>query len=223
MAFDADVDLSVPLPLFPLPNVVLLPRAILPLHVFEDRYRAMMADALTSSRQIAMALLKPGWEKDYHGRPAIEPVVCVGRILQHEKLADGCYNLLLQGVARATIVNIHDSHAYQCASLEPVAETEVMEIDLADHRRVLKKFFEDGRVTMTDLSKHLMKLFDSPVSTSDLVDVLAFTLIPDVQTKQALLADGDVKRRVERTVANLLRSHPEIPLDSQGRSLGGMN
>src|SRR5881275_2591828 len=98
-----DDDLS-SVALFPLPSVVLFPRAVLPLHIFEDRYRAMTADALIGDRRIAMALLKPGWEKTYYGKPEIEPVVCVGRILSHEKLADGKYNFLLQGELRARIV-----------------------------------------------------------------------------------------------------------------------
>src|SRR3954451_1252177 len=94
-------DLGV-VPLFPLPNVVLFPRAVLPLHIFEERYRAMIADALNGQRQIAMALLKPGWERDYYSRPEIEPIVCVGQILTHEQLGDGNYNLLLQGSVRAS-------------------------------------------------------------------------------------------------------------------------
>src|SRR5438093_6138151 len=88
-------------PLFPLPNVVLFPQAVLPLHIFEERYKAMTADALSGDRVIAMALLRPGWEKSYYARPDIEPVVCAGRILSHEKLPDGKYNFLLQGVVRA--------------------------------------------------------------------------------------------------------------------------
>lgn len=219
----SDADLSSPVPLFPLPNVVLLPRAILPLHIFESRYKQMMADALSGSRQIAMALLKPGWEKTYHGRPAIEPAVCVGKILQHEQLPDGRYNLLLQGVLRARVVGTHFDKAYLSGDLEPIAETSVLEIDLAEHRRRLKTMFENGRVKLSDYSRHLMRLFDSPVPTSDLVDVLAFSLIGDVQTKQSLLADGDVVRRVERTVEMLLRLHPEIPKDASGRPLGGVN
>ena len=87
-------------PLFPLPNVVLFPRAVLPLHIFEDRYKAMITDALRGNRLIAMALLKPGWEQNYYGRPEIHPVVCVGTLLTHEKLPDGKYNLLLQGHTR---------------------------------------------------------------------------------------------------------------------------
>src|SRR3954466_5571076 len=109
MSNPLDPDLSA-VPLFPLPSVVLFPRAVLPLHIFEDRYRAMTADALEGDRLIAMALLRPGWEKSYYGRPAIEPVVCVGRIVSHEKLADGKYNFLLQGLVRAVVVREHLQH-----------------------------------------------------------------------------------------------------------------
>src|SRR6476660_8219610 len=95
---------TVPVPLFPLPNVVLFPRAVLPLHIFEERYKAMTADALQGDRVVAMALLKPDWEKNYYGTPPIHPIVCVGTILSHERLADGKYNFLLQGTVRARVV-----------------------------------------------------------------------------------------------------------------------
>src|SRR5439155_23909795 len=65
--------------LFPLPGVVLFPRAVLPLHIFEQRYRAMTADALVGDKLIVMALLRPGWQKSYYGRAEIEPVVCIGK------------------------------------------------------------------------------------------------------------------------------------------------
>jgi len=61
------------LPLFPLPNVVLFPGVFLPLHIFEPRYKEMVADALAGDRIIGMALLRPGWEADYEGRPPIYP------------------------------------------------------------------------------------------------------------------------------------------------------
>ena len=91
-------------PLFPLPNVVLFPGAVLPLHIFEERYKRDDRGCAAGQRQVAMALLRPGWEKNYYGRPAIEPVVCVGTILSHERLADGRYNFLLQGHTRAQVV-----------------------------------------------------------------------------------------------------------------------
>ncbi|MFT3787155.1 MAG: LON peptidase substrate-binding domain-containing protein [Tepidisphaeraceae bacterium] len=83
-----------------MPNVVLFPRAVLPLHVFEPRYRQMTADVLTGDKLIAMALLKEGWQKTYHGRPEIYDVVCVGKVIGHEMLDDGRYNLLLEGSSR---------------------------------------------------------------------------------------------------------------------------
>lgn len=88
------------LPLFPLPNVVLFPRMPLPLHVFEPRYRQMVADTLDGHRAIGMVLLKPGWEADYYGRPPVYPVGCAGLIERCERFEDGRYNILLKGVAR---------------------------------------------------------------------------------------------------------------------------
>ena len=60
--------------LFPLPNLVLFPHVMQPLHVFEPRYRQMTADALTGDRLIGLVLLKPGWEADYEGKPAVPDV-----------------------------------------------------------------------------------------------------------------------------------------------------
>src|SRR3954452_7595280 len=120
-------------PLFPLPNVVLFPRAVLPLHIFEERYKRMTADVLEAGhRQIAMALLHRGWEKDYYGHPAIEPVVCVGTILSHERLPDGRYNFLLQGHTRARVVREMQTDApYREAELQPLYETDWAEGGLA--------------------------------------------------------------------------------------------
>ena len=121
-------------PIFALPNVVLFPRAVLPLHIFEERYKTMTADALKGRRLMAMALLQPGWEKDYYARPAVDPVVCIGEILNHEQLPDGKYNFLLQGIIRAKIVREYDDQPYRIADLERLPETAVNEMDLADQR-----------------------------------------------------------------------------------------
>src|SRR5262245_32721223 len=82
-------------PVFPLPDVVLFPHVALPLHIFEPRYRQMVSDALEEERYIAMALLKPGWETDYEGRPPIHEMVCLGRITAEERLPGGKYNIVL--------------------------------------------------------------------------------------------------------------------------------
>ena len=84
-----------PLPLFPLPDVVLFPHMPLPLHVFEPRYRKMTADAMASHKTIGMTLLKPGWERDYYGRPPVYPVGCAGIVEECWPLEDGRFNIRL--------------------------------------------------------------------------------------------------------------------------------
>lgn len=89
------------LKLFPLPQVVLLPGSMLPLHIFEPRYRQLVEDALATDGVFAMA--RP--RRDATGEPVpLEPVVSAGVIGNHEKLEDGRYNLVLQGVVRARIL-----------------------------------------------------------------------------------------------------------------------
>jgi Lon protease-like protein len=85
------------LPIFPLPSVVLFPNVFLPLHIFEPRYRQMIADALSGDRIIGMVLLKPGYEDDYEGRPPIYGTGCSGLITHVERTEDGRYNLVLRG------------------------------------------------------------------------------------------------------------------------------
>jgi Lon protease-like protein len=192
-------------PLFPLPNVVLFPRAVLPLHIFEERYRAMTADALRGDRMIAMALLKAGWERDYYTHPAIEPVVCVGRILTHERLADGTYNLLLQGIVRAGVVRECGDPAslYRRADLDPLVESAVMEIDLTEQRRALIEIFDRRFRPATGLVRQFRQMLSSPLPTADIADLVAFNLLDDVHVKQSLLEETDVVRRVGRVITAL--------------------
>ncbi len=213
-------------PLFPLPNVVLFPRAVLPLHVFEERYKAMTSDALDSNGQIAMALLKPGWEKNYYARPAIEPVVCVGKILTHERLADGKYNFLLQGTMRAKVAREHVSGdlAYRTAELIPLEETPVMEIDLGGEREKLISLFGEDELGQTSVGRQFAQMLSSPLATADIADLIAFNFLEDLELKQLLLADTDVRHRVGRTVRALEDLVPMLlPSNRGGGSSPSMN
>jgi uncharacterized protein len=190
-------------PLFPLPNIVLFPRAVLPLHIFEERYRQMTSDALRGDRLIAMALLKPGWERDYYSRPQIDPVVCIGHILTHEQLADGKYNLLLQGVRRASIVREISALPYRTADLQALPESQVMEIDLTEQRRQLMEIFDRRLRNVSGLAKQFRQMLSSPLPTADIADLIAFNLLEDVPLKQSLLAETHVVHRVTRVIAAL--------------------
>ncbi len=91
------------IPIFPLPETVLLPSEVLPLHIFEPRYRQMVRDALHGPRIIGMTLLHPGYEKDYEGAPGVNPVGCTGVIAQHQELPDGRFLIVLVGAQKFEI------------------------------------------------------------------------------------------------------------------------
>jgi uncharacterized protein len=112
------------LPIFPLPNVVLFPNVFLPLHVFEPRYRDMVADAAAAERLLGMVLLRPGWEAGYEGRPPVYTIGCSGVITHMERLHDGRYNIVLRGLERFRILSEDHGRAYRRARVERLAECE---------------------------------------------------------------------------------------------------
>src|SRR6476646_4861946 len=123
------------LPLFPLPNVVLFPNVFLPLHIFEPRYRNMVADAITGDRMIGMVLLRPGWEHDYDRQPPVYAIGCSGLITHVEQLADGRYNIVLRGLERFRVLNEDHTLSYRRGSIEPLSERPMTNDDRAVVRR----------------------------------------------------------------------------------------
>jgi Lon protease-like protein len=160
----------------------------------------MTRHALEGDRRVAMALLRPGWEKSYYARPVIEPVVCVGTILTHERLDDGKYNFLLQGTARARVVKEVGNEPYRLARLQRLPEVEGEEQVLAEFRQRMVESFAYGPLSESVAGRQFGRLLKTPLSTPDLADLIAFSLLDAVDLKQSLLADVDVRRRVERTL-----------------------
>jgi Lon protease-like protein len=94
----------------------------LPLNVFEPRYRKMVADVLASHKIIGMTLLKPGWEAEYLGRPAVYATGCAGYMEQCEPQPDGRFHLLLRGTSRFRVVEEHAGEPYRLATVEPLED-----------------------------------------------------------------------------------------------------
>lgn len=110
------------IPLFPLEDAALFPHGARPFHIFEPRYRAMVADALKGDRVIGMVTLQPGFEANYDGRPAIYGVGCAGYIEEAEELPDGRYNILLRGVVKFRVNGEDQSRAYRLAKVTAIPE-----------------------------------------------------------------------------------------------------
>jgi Lon protease-like protein len=191
--------------LFPLPNLVLLPHVIQPLHVFEPRYRQLIGDSLADDRQFAMALLRPGWEDSYHKRPPLFPAVCLGRIYQEEILFDGRYNLLLHARRRARILEeVSTDRLYRTARVRWLDDTPVeaqgVERALAQRLgRVLTAWFTQQATT----SAQIRQLLKSELPLGTICDVLAFALPLPLEEKQELLDEPRVEARVRRVLAFL--------------------
>ena len=119
-------------PVFPLPNVVFFPHTYLPLHIFEPRYRDMVDDAVSGGQCIGMALLKDGWEEHYYEAPPIFELGCVGRMTTVQKLSDGRFNIVLEGLRRCTYHEETVPSRYRQAkiSLYPRHETDELENSL---------------------------------------------------------------------------------------------
>ena len=110
------------IPLFPLPEVVLFPDVDRPLLIYEPRYREMVADALKGDRTIGMVRLRPGFEKDYDGRPPVYAVGCAGVIQESEQLPDGRYIILLRGLTTFRILSEDQRKPYRLARVETIPE-----------------------------------------------------------------------------------------------------
>lgn len=210
------VNFGKPMPLFPLDSVALLPQQVLPLHIFEPRYRQMMEHALDGSGQFAMAIFRGrAWKQEYHGRPPLMPAVCVGQIAQHEKLPDGRFNLLLQGVCRAKIAGElapEESRLYRAATLEPVDATVHQDDELAEAREYLEEALADGPLAQLAAARAVLEYVqNAEVPTSALLELVSFTMLSGKTLRYRLLAEGDVQRRASlikselQTLAGLIR------------------
>jgi Lon protease-like protein len=130
-----------PVPVFPLPGVVLFPCAELPLHVFELCYRTMVRDALSSERIIALALPRPGCERDDPAGSACYPVGCLARFEEVRWLPDDCYDLRVLGLARVRLGRAVREFPYRAVQVEVLDQEPFSEDDplIQLERRALRE------------------------------------------------------------------------------------
>jgi hypothetical protein len=188
------------LPIFPLPNVVLFPNVFLPLHIFEPRYREMVSDALAADRMIGMVLLRPGWDRDYEGRPPTFPIGCSGVMTHVERLNDGRYNIVLRGLERFRIVSEDHERSYRRAVIQPLHEHALDGGERDVMRRCRTKL--ESLLAPAAAELHLgsgRRAADSKIPTAmsdeDLVNALAQYLDLEPLEKQALLEQPSLRHR----------------------------
>ena len=207
------VNFAHPVPLFPLPNCVLLPHATIPLHIFEPRYREMTRASLDSRGLIAMATFAgDGWRTDYEGSPPVRPYVCVGYIVKHDRFEDGRYHLLLQGVCRARIINEVESEPYRQAVLEPADTAHAMEIDLDDHRQRIEEFLHHDTLKSLKIVNAIHQWLTREVPTTAVVDLTIMAICEETEQRYAMLAETDPVVRANWLERLLARTRDTIEI-----------
>jgi Lon protease-like protein len=185
------------LKVFPLPSLVLLPGSALPLHIFEPRYRALLADALATDKLFAMAQVIPGQEE--RDGAELEPMLCVGTIALHQGLDDGRSNLLLAGVARARLVReLPQTKAYR--EVEAVLLEDAVLEETDPDEVALRSVVNDLIARLpTEVAERVAQV-TTRVRGGALADVLASTIMDDVMRRFEILNETDVRERM-RVVA----------------------
>lgn len=211
-----NINFTRPIPLFPLPDCVLLPHATVPLHIFEQRYRTMTHNTLESSGLIAMATFQgSSWKKDYQKNPPIREYVCVGVIIRHECLQDGRYNILLQGLCRARILKEIENPPYRVAALEPTGISIPMEIDLEDRRNRLEQLLADPLLLQLRSVGEIRNLINSEIPTTVMVDLVILATSTTAEERYAMLAQPDPQARADWLETYLRQTRQTIRIAGQ--------
>jgi Lon protease-like protein len=191
-------------PVFPLPDVVFFPGTVLPLHVFESRYRAMVKDALGSDRSIAVALLRPGWERNYAGSPAFHEIATLGRMDDVETTADGRYLFRLVGVGRVRLGQPVQETPYRIVRATNVPERPIDETDPTVRRSKLDLLASQVCLARELAgSEHSGMVLDDSLSFESAVNGTCAILPIDNAIRQSLLELDDLLERHRRAAAIL--------------------
>ncbi|MEM7233379.1 MAG: LON peptidase substrate-binding domain-containing protein [Planctomycetota bacterium] len=212
------------IPLFPLPNVVLFPKILLSLHVFEPRYKQLLSDVLDSHGLIAMPLLKAG-ETSVPGEefPRVHRTVGIGRVAAYDTLPDARSNVMLVGVQRMNLVGSLSADQYFIGRFEEFEEREPGPVATESLRRALEKWLlpiierasasivaeaddSEGASDSAGASeKQRLQEFFGDESLGFLSDVLAHHYFEEPEVRQVVLEEADVVQRATQ-VLNLLEA-----------------
>ncbi|MFK7737856.1 MAG: LON peptidase substrate-binding domain-containing protein [Pirellulaceae bacterium] len=191
-------DFSGTVRLFPLPNLVLFPHVVQPLHIFEPRYCDMLTESVATDKLIAMALLKTGWEPQYKSRPEVAKTICVGKIISHTPTEDGRHNILLLGMKRAEIIREHESKksfraadVKICDDLYPAEDAGGREHLIQRLRDLFSRIVPEGFAAQ----ESFQQLVGQDLPLGILTDTITYALNLPLSIKQQLLAEFNVDIR----------------------------
>lgn len=192
-------------PIFPLPNVTFFTQTMLPLHVFEARYRTMTANCLAGDRLMGVSLLKEGWQKDYFGRPPICKTFGVGKIIHSEALPDGRYNIVLEGLYRVRLIEEFPTTPYRTGRVRVVQDPPI-DAARAQVNELMKQVRELAARLMTQapqVKDAVQAALSSHPHPLVIASQLAASLVLDAYDRQSILEQDDPLRRLQLVIIQL--------------------
>ena len=194
---EKDTELPATLPVMVLPGVTLFPNALLPLHIFEPRYRLMLDEALGDCRMLAMAM---PWDKE---EQEVEEIAGAGLVRACIRNEDGTSNLILQGVARVRFTGWEQKEPFRIATIEKLpsreGDQENLDVQVTRLHALCSRFKEQGIELPSQFEAYLNQITNIGVIT----DLVASTLVADSRVRQMLLEEVEIPRRLEKLLAGL--------------------
>jgi uncharacterized protein len=204
-------------PVFPLPKLVMFPGTLLPLHVFEPRYREMLRDCLkTENRLMAVAQLRPGWEPEYNGKPAIYDVGGVGAVEEHRHNPDGTYDIMLRAFARVRLEELpSQTLRYRRATAIVLQEREAEPVNDDELTAVMSL-----ASNITSIVRRALPGFALQTTSEDapglMSDRIADQFVLDPAARQNLLETLDVGARLRTLMNHLAQLHMALCSSGSG-------
>lgn len=199
--------------LFPLPELVLFPHAMQPLHIFESRYCEMLAESLATDHLIAMTTLTGGPSSLVDDRPPVASTVCIGKIISHVEVEDDRHNVLLVGNKRAKIIRELDTgRPFRIAEVE--VSGDIYPPSGAEKRNALKEELLNSFGSIipqsTNVEQNLYELMAGQMGLGPITDIISYTLPFGVEEKLSLLSQANVDDRAAELIELLKRGDMQL-------------
>ncbi|MGI8578035.1 MAG: LON peptidase substrate-binding domain-containing protein [Nocardioidaceae bacterium] len=220
--------MSNPLPLFPL-NTVLFPGVVMPLHIFEDRYRSLVRDLIAlppdADREFGVVAINVGYEAGDRGVHTIQRTGCAALVTEVTANPDGTFEIIAVGRRRFHVERLDPSQDYLCADVEWLADGAGTQTgDAGEAARTAVELFEVYRDTIEELRGDDILAGEAPRDPIDLSYTLAASLMVNLADRQSLLECPDVASRLSLGIA-LMRAElraihaiPSLPATMMART-----
>ncbi|HKA86137.1 MAG TPA: LON peptidase substrate-binding domain-containing protein [Haliangiales bacterium] len=197
------------LPVFPLPDLVFFPGTLLPLHIFEPRYREMIADVLAGARPLAVVRIVKGHEAAQAGQPPICDVAGAGVLVGSDRLPDGRYNIMVRGVARVRVLAEHPRRrSYREVRARVLPDTHTTRPEtLGPSHAALVALLDQLASAVPEGGDNLRQLARAMPTPAACADVVASAIVRDPDARQTLLELLDPADRLDQVLAYVTALH----------------